>query len=441
MKLKIMTSEAIAYVKENIDLLTDYYKNGEDPEEWIKTKIKKPAFKQIDALEFDDFELFLTDDKPSSTDVENIKIFYTNLKDINDSFASDERLWAGLCHTLFYDYMLKRWPDKLTSKDILKHFFFNCGKPRCYMINTLSKLWWIGRKTYVEESDDHYEILNYMAHDLNGYSFTLFGSNWSNSERSMKLFFEAVFKYEKETNEKVDRQLFNDAMQYMNALCGIYAIDACDDLFISNKVYSYVKERNDYLKVLKKENKEENKRSTGIEKLDKIVEAINNIGGFGSYKEIVRSLEGIYNETLSLAQKNYLTTSLNQYCPDSKEYNGKPLFHCIYVDGERNYKISMDYLYNSNVENINNLTNKNINSRTDYENIIFQIITSIKNAKFSYDDILVYKTQLASLHPEITNIEMFVTKYLESLKTKGIIEKLDKGIYRKSYQIKPKLIS
>lgn len=153
MKLKIMTSEAIAYVKENIDLLTDYYKNGEDPEDWIKAKIKKPAFKQIDALEFDDFKLFLTDDKPSSTDVENIKIFYSNLKDINDSFASDERLWAGLCHTLFYDYMLKRWPDKLTSKDILKHFFFNCGKPRCYMLNTLSKLWWIGRKSYVEESD------------------------------------------------------------------------------------------------------------------------------------------------------------------------------------------------------------------------------------------------------------------------------------------------
>lgn len=436
MKLKIMTSEAISYVKENIDLLTDYYRNGDDPEKWIKAKIGKSAFVEIDSSEYDDFYLMLTADKPSSSDVENIKILYSGLKDLNDSFATDERLWAGLSHTLFYEYMLKRWPDKYESKDILNHFFFEGGRPRCYMINTLARLWWIGRKTYVEDVDDHYEILNYIAHDLNGYSFTLFGSNWSNSERSRKLYFEAIFKYEKDTKETVGRNLFNDTMQYMNGLCGIYAIDACDDAFITDKVYEYVKEHNEYLKTLKEQNKEENIKSTGIEKLDRIVRAINNIGGYGSYKEILISLQNVYEGLFSEAQREYLVASLNAYCPDSKEYNGKPLFHLIYDKGEKKFKISIDYLYNSNVDSLNEFTNNQINERSNDENIIFQIITTIKNAKFSYNDILVYKTQLASLHPEIDDIDKFIIKNLESLKSKGVLEKLEKGVYRKAYQIK-----
>lgn len=436
MKLKIMTLDAIAYVKENIDLLTDYYRNGEDPEKWIKEKIGKSAFIELDQDEYDDFNLIITEDKPSTTDVENIKLMYEGLKTLNDSFATDERLWAGLSHTLFYGYLLKRWPNKFSPKDILNHFFFEGGKPRCYMINTLARLWWLGRKTYVEESDNNWEILDYIAHDLNGYSFTLFGSNWSNSARSKKLFFDAIFKYEKDTNNVVDRNLFNDAMQHMNGLCGIYAIDACNDDFIKNKIYEYLEEHVEYLKELREQNKEENIRSTGIEKLDKIIQAINNLGGIGSFKDIAISLSKINNGELSDNQKDYLALSINSYCPDSKDYNGKPLFHLIYVNGEKKFKIASEFLYNSNLEFINNFVDNQINNRNDDENIIFQIITTIKNSKFTINDILIYRTQLISLHPEIKDVDYFVLKNLESLKTKAILEKQENGVYKKSYALK-----
>lgn len=436
MKLKIMTTEAISYVKENIDMLTNFYKDGADPEKWIKEKIGKSAFVEISDLEFEDFNLIITSDKPSSTDIENIKILYTGLKDLNDSFATDERLWAGLSHTLFYDYLLKRWPDKYSSKDILNHFFFEGSKPRCFMVNTLARLWWLGRKTYVEGSDNNFEVLDYIAHDINGYAFTLFGSNWSNSERSRKLFFESIFKYENDTNETVGRNLFNDVMQYMNGICGIYAIDACDDEFIKNKIYDYIKERNQYLKEQKESNREENVKSTGIDKLDNIVKALNNIGGFGTYKELLLSLEKVYGSELTQAQIDYMNTSLNSYCPDARDYNGKPLFHLMYENGIKKFKISIDHLYNSNIETINEFTNKQIENQTDDESIVFNIITTIKNAKFSVNDILVYKTQLVNLHPEIKEIDLFIIKTLESIKTKGIIEKLDKNVYRKAYNLK-----
>ena len=88
----------------NIDNLLIHYKNAERPEKWLKEKLGKDPFVVVDALEFDDFELRVSENKPSADDVFNVKLLYSKMKILNDSFASDERLWAGLSHTIFYDY-------------------------------------------------------------------------------------------------------------------------------------------------------------------------------------------------------------------------------------------------------------------------------------------------------------------------------------------------
>ena len=274
MKIKIMTTEAVKYVKENIKQLTSYYEAGADPQVWIKEKIGKEAFVEVLDLEFEDCMLLINEDVPSANDPENIKLFYLNFKEINDSFASDERLWAGLAHTVYYDYLLKRWPNGFEATNIKNHFFF-AGGPRSYMMNTLSRLWWYGKMTYREEAQEPWRILDYFSHDINGYGFTLFGSNWSNSAHSLDLFFEAIFEYTDENKRKVDRQLFNDARVYTTCLCGIYVLDACDDRFIIDKIKEYLNQR--YLEIVSEaeKNKLNNVRSTGIERFDNIIIAFN----------------------------------------------------------------------------------------------------------------------------------------------------------------------
>ena len=249
MKIKIMTSEALAYLKKNMDVLCEYYLKKEDPEKWIRDKIGKAAFVEVDSLEFNEIELKIDDKNPSFYDDINIKDFYLNFKKINDSFATDERVWAGLSHTIFYNYMQKRWPlsnlgDDKIKQSILNHFFFNQGKPRCYQVNTLSRLWWLGKKLYQEDEINPFYMLDYISHDLNGYAFTLFGSNWSNSPITLKLFFDAILNYEKENNVSIDRNNFNECIQYMNRLSGILIIDMCDKEFIHNKIYSFLKKKN-----------------------------------------------------------------------------------------------------------------------------------------------------------------------------------------------------
>ena len=90
MKIKIMTSKAIAYVKNNIKELKQHYLNRDNPQIWLKEALKEEAFVDTDLfLELEDFQLELDKRKPASSDTENIKRIYSNFIELNDSFASD----------------------------------------------------------------------------------------------------------------------------------------------------------------------------------------------------------------------------------------------------------------------------------------------------------------------------------------------------------------
>lgn len=437
MKLKIMTTEAISYVKKNIDTLLDYYKNGIRPEKWLKEKLKKDAFVTVDILEFDDFELVVSSDKPSADDAFNVKLLYSKMKSLNDSFASDERLWAGLSHTLFYDYLLKRWPGYFAANDILNHFFFNQGKPRCYFVNTLSRLWWLGRKTYSENFDDNWKIMNYISHDINGYAFTLFGSNWSNSIRTLTLFMKAVFKYEEETNEKVYRELFNDALKFTNCLGSIYIIDACDDEFVIEKIYQYILSRSSERTKEAEYNKLNNVRTSGVEKFDNIVKAINKVGGIGSLTDINNAYAELIGKDLSEAQKIYIKESIEECSIDCNAYKGKNIFYKIIVNDKIFWKVANDYLIKDNYQIRNEYTNSQIEALSDNERIVFNTINSIRGDKISLEDIKSFKQQLINAF-NISNFEVFVKENVKNLYRRGLLEKIDNTFYKKTFKIKIK---
>lgn len=434
MRLQIMIEEAVTYIKKNIDSLTYYYENGEDPRNWLKLKIGKNPFVEVDAIEFEDFNLFINPDKPSGDDITNCKILYTNLMQLNDSFASDERLWAGLSHTLFYDYMQKRWPGKTDAKSIINHYFFT-SVPRSYMVNTLAKLWWLGRMTYIEEDEDHFKILDFMAHDINGYAFTLYGSNWSNNKKTRNAFFEALFAYENETNNRVGRELFNEAVQHMNAFCGIYLADSLSDSFIIENIKKYLVVRDNELKKEAEENKANNVRLSGVNKFDNIIKALNSLGGVGTFKEIYDEYLRIQGRDAGKEVAQYLKDNMLSNCiDDDKRYNGKPIFYVIKEDGIDKFKISNEYLTNNNSEKRNQFIEKQIAALSDDEKNLFNILTSIKKDTFSINDIYAYETQFASLHPDIENIREYMFQNINRIRFKGLIELVDKNTFKKSYK-------
>ena len=420
-----MTSDAIAYVKKNIKNLVHYYNDGEDPEIWLKKELGAKAFVDVPDLEFNDFELLIDHDHPASTDIINIKLMYTNLKDLNDSFASDERLWAGLAHTVFYQYMRSRWGTNLDEGKIINNYFVK--STRFYVINGISRLWWYGRKTYSEKFENNFAMLDYMANDLNGYGFTLFGSNWSNSERILTLFFEALFELRAETSRKADRNLFNDTIQYTNALCGIYLLDACDDDFIKNKIKAYVVNREKEISVEKEHNKVNNVRTTGTERLDNIIKAVNYLGGHGTPKEIFDAVEAITGKKVSLLDKNYITNAL-------KSQNVQGVFVKTRTPKFDGYRVTLSYLTKENLPKRKAFVTKNINALDDTDRLAFNVVNAIRQEKFTYADILAYKQSIMAAFPELVDVDKALKDGLYHLVLAGILERSDGTTYRKTYK-------
>lgn len=437
MKIKIMTAEAVAYVKNNIDSLVSYYENKEDPTVWIKQKIGKDAFIEVPTLDFEECELLISADAPSANEGANVKLFYLNYMQLNDSFATDERLWAGLAHTVYYEYMLKRWPNSFDSKSIINHFFFaGTGGPRSYMMNTLSRLWWLGRKTYRAESGEPWKIFDYFIHDINGYSFTLFGSNWSNSSRSLDLFFKAIFEYTEEYGRKVDRALFNEAMQYTNCLCGIYVLDACDDAFVVEEIKNYLVQRYDEMIRELADNKLNNVRTTGIEKFDNLIKAINYIGGHGKKVDIFNAYEAVTQTRNSTAIRMYIENQLQANCPDVRKYSGKPIFYKVVIEGGAYWKLANDYLIKANVPVRRELMMNQIETLSDVEKWVFNFITAIRKDRFTLDDLLQFSGQFGSLHPEVEDSERVMKDALIKMREKGLIELQDNHMFKKAFNIK-----
>ena len=243
MEIKIMTYAAIAYVKKNIHFVANHYKQNDQPEKWLREALGEAPFVSIDIAEIPDFDLELSQER-SDTDVKNIKTLYENMITLNDSFASDERLWAGLAHAKFYSYTINRWKmqdaegTKLESS-ILDHFFFNHGQQRSYMVNSLARLWWYGRKLYKADSNLLWEYLDYISTDINGVLFTLFGSNWANNATLVSSFFETIIDYEKRKGRRLTRKEINEGMRFMQLLGGTYSLDVVEKEFIDQQLQNY----------------------------------------------------------------------------------------------------------------------------------------------------------------------------------------------------------
>lgn len=134
------------------------------------------------------FKLKINPDKPEETDADNSIILYKSLKGLNVLQASDERLWVGLTHGIFYEYMHHRWSSqaKISKTNTYARYFFAHGKKRSLIINSISRLWWMGKYTYDDSFENPFELIDYFRSDFGTKSLYLFSSNFSSNEKIRK---------------------------------------------------------------------------------------------------------------------------------------------------------------------------------------------------------------------------------------------------------------
>lgn len=244
MKIKFMKSRALDTLKkDDLKINLNSYKGDNS---WLRQKYNEDElFGVYNKVEFPDFELIK--EKGTKADFENMKILYTALKDLTLSQASDERIWAGLAHSYFWDYMQIRWPLPDNSNDknshVLNNYFF-WNSTKAPFLNGLSRLWWYAKYTYDETLDDPFELTKYICeHDINGKIFYLLSCNFVTDDLIFKNIIKAIKKFE-EDNRPISRSEFKKLVPYLNRISGKIVLDSldADDLMniVTNKLHDII---------------------------------------------------------------------------------------------------------------------------------------------------------------------------------------------------------
>lgn len=103
----------------------------------------------------DNFKLDYT-----KSDVENSILFYNSIE-LNETQASDKRLWTYLTHVKFWEYMNKRWPinkDESSIGRIKDRYFLNNANIESLSRNGISRLWWYSHLTIDKSRRDNFEL-------------------------------------------------------------------------------------------------------------------------------------------------------------------------------------------------------------------------------------------------------------------------------------------
>lgn len=239
MKLYIMKRDALETLKANLpELYGRYY--TESSNKWIWDVCGDNPF--VEYKDISDFKLasLNSDLTPGEIDLNNCKILYENLQFLSESQASDERLWAGLTHTTFYDYMRRRWgygygkKPKSAEKEagvIKTRFFYSSNGRSGFYRNTLAKCWWVGRNTYNPNNvKNHFEGLDIIgSNDLNS-KVTEFFFNFTFSSNPEVLFaiIDSLKQFKENGQQLLVRDHIRPALSYLNAVGGSVVIDCLD---------------------------------------------------------------------------------------------------------------------------------------------------------------------------------------------------------------------
>ena len=97
---------------------------------------------------------------PDKSDFDNSIALYQSLE-LNETQASDRRLWTYLTHVRFWNYMRKRWSiEEIEDPNgkIKDRYFLNNVNIESLSRNGISRLWWYTHLTIDKSRKDHYEL-------------------------------------------------------------------------------------------------------------------------------------------------------------------------------------------------------------------------------------------------------------------------------------------
>ncbi len=256
MKLHFLKEDALAAMKGNLDANLHFYRSPDNA--WIYDYFQgENPFGEF-KLEVPDFQL--TFDCQSGdyakSDIQNAKILYSALINLSDTQATDERLWAGMCHCDFWDYCHERWNHNDNTENqkqtVINRYFFKKGDGmrRALQQNTLSKLWWVARYVYDASRKDPFELLDYFQNDFATKTLVILSNNYISCTSVAHGLISALLELEAEGftinrssggRSNAKQEVFYEATRYLNIFGGTHILDYYSSEEIKEKVIQHLK--------------------------------------------------------------------------------------------------------------------------------------------------------------------------------------------------------
>ena len=249
MKVHFLTENALEALRTNLTANLRHY--AENTNDWIYEYFGSENPFMEYKQDFPEFTLsFNPDEKKKKIDVNNTIVLYSHMKSLTDTQATDERLWAGMCHCDFWSFLHERWgmsnKNMIDRNNTESRYFFSKqqNKKRSLITNSLSRLWWVGRMTYDENRKDPFELTKYLSMSglITSAILPLFSNNYISNKEIFVGLITALQTLENEGYDTSNRkQMMVEATKYLNVLGGTYILDYFTSEEIEERVIKYMK--------------------------------------------------------------------------------------------------------------------------------------------------------------------------------------------------------
>lgn len=225
MKLEYMKREVLNDLKINYSCYEKHYLEAD--REWFQRYFQTNNGLKDSRIECEDFVLDMNPDYNVS-DLKNVAILYSALKNLSVSDASDERLWAGVAHGQLWDYVRYRRKEKIASgneREVKTSYFYMRGIKRSSYIHCISRLWWAGYLTYDSSRSNPFELTEILCKKAFASNIVIFSSSNLTANKELSLGILSAIKRREDKGENIKREHFVESTKYLNSMGAVTILD------------------------------------------------------------------------------------------------------------------------------------------------------------------------------------------------------------------------
>ena len=228
MKIRLLRDSALIALKKACESNVSAYQS--DSREWIDEIFADKSQTFQSRIEDPQITLITEGGHSPAHDAENAqRLFLAYQPFITPVMATEERLWASLCHRQYYDYMHQRWPIEGRAKNqteagiIKKRYFFE-GVRRGQERNGLARLWLSAALTYDPSRIDPFELTKVLLQNTN-FTMFLLGHQYGSNRKLVQGTTQAVLNIQQGLGVTVTKKPLFEFTRYLNLVSGAGALD------------------------------------------------------------------------------------------------------------------------------------------------------------------------------------------------------------------------